>query len=66
MLYYTIINNHAAFYVHVNGNEYLNVLNYQVNNINVSTHDLVTLNPNNLHQLVLSLTSNDSFNVVHV
>ena len=66
MLYYTIINNHAAFYVHVTGNEYLNVLNYQVNNINVSAHDLVTLNPNNLHQLVLPLTSNDSFNVVHV
>ncbi|MBO6103725.1 hypothetical protein J6P04_01515 [bacterium] len=66
MLYYTIINNHPVFYVHVTGNQYLNVLDYQVNNINVSAHDLVTLNANNLHQVVLPITNDNSFNVVHI
>ncbi|MBP5783415.1 hypothetical protein J6W32_02265 [bacterium] len=61
-----MINNHPVFYVHVTGNQYLNVLDYQVNNINVSAHDLVTLNANNLHQVVLPITNDDSFNVVHI
>lgn len=66
VLYYTTINNHAVFYVHVTSNQYLNVLDYQVNNIAVNAHNLVTLNANNLHQLVLPVTSTNSFNVVHV
>ena len=66
VLYYTTINNHAVFYVHVTNNQYLNVLDYQVNNIAVNAHNLVTLNANNLHQLVLPVTSTNSFNVVHV
>ena len=66
VLYYTMVNNHAVFYVHITNNQYLNVLDYQVNNINVCAHDLVTLNASNLHQVVLPVTSNDSFNIVHV
>ena len=66
VLYYTTVNNHAIFYVNVTGNQYLNVLDYQVNNINVSAHDLVTLSASNVHQVVLPITSTNSFNVVHV
>ena len=66
VLYYTMVNNHAVFYVNVTGDKFLNVLNYQVNNIGVTASDLVTLNASSLHQVILPVTSTNSFNVVHV